>query len=113
MDTPCFFLRSALLDARADYNTGIREMQGEFCDVFYQKFKYCLADIIVYMRVRQIAPFYRIRPLRSNSTDAAYWRSRPYEERLAALEQIRNEYHTWKGDVQPGLQRVYTIVKRK
>lgn len=65
------------------------------------------------MKARQIAPVVRILPLRSSSADADYWRSRPYEERLAALEQIRNEYHTWKGDVQPGLQRVYTIVKRK
>ena len=43
---------------------------------------------------------------------AAYWRTQSYQARLAALEQIRQEYHRWKNDAQPGLQRVYTIVKR-
>jgi hypothetical protein len=65
------------------------------------------------MKARQITPVYHILPLRNPSADAVYWRSRPYEERLAALEQIRNEYHTWKGDVQPGIQTVYKIVKIK
>ena len=44
--------------------------------------------------------------------DAAYWRTLPYSERLAALEEIRREYHQWRYGVQPGFQRVYTIVKR-
>jgi hypothetical protein len=42
-----------------------------------------------------------------------YWRTQPYQSRLAALEQIRQEYHGWKNDVQPGLQRVFTSIKRK
>lgn len=45
-------------------------------------------------------------------TDAAYWRTLPYAARLAALEEIRREYHQWRYGVQPGFQRVYTIVKR-
>jgi hypothetical protein len=32
---------------------------------------------------------------------------------LAALEQIRQEYHRWKYGVQPRFQRVYRIVKRR
>lgn len=44
--------------------------------------------------------------------DAAYWRTLPYQERLEALEQIREEYHCWKADAQPGFQRVCSIVKR-
>lgn len=44
-------------------------------------------------------------------TDAAYWRSRPYVERLAALEELRQSYHHWKDDAQPGFQIVYSIVK--
>lgn len=50
--------------------------------------------------------------LGSEEKAAKYWRTRSYVARLAALEQIRQEYHHWKKDAQPGLQRVYTIVKQ-
>lgn len=43
---------------------------------------------------------------------AEYWRGQPYTARLAALEQIRQEYHRWKNNAQPGFQRVYRVVKR-
>lgn len=46
------------------------------------------------------------------SNDFAYWQAQPVEVRLAALEQIRREYHRWKYNAEPRLQRVYTIVKR-
>ncbi|MFH1908161.1 MAG: toxin secretion, membrane fusion protein, partial [Chloroflexota bacterium] len=45
-------------------------------------------------------------------TDAAYWRKQSYSARLAALEEIRQEYHRWRYGAEPGFQRVYTIVKR-
>jgi hypothetical protein len=45
-------------------------------------------------------------------SDFAYWQTRPYEERLAALESIRNDYLKWAYDIQPGFQRVYRIVKQ-
>jgi len=45
-------------------------------------------------------------------TDFAYWQTRSFEERLAALESIRNEYIKWAYNVQPGFQRVYRIVKQ-
>jgi hypothetical protein len=45
-------------------------------------------------------------------TDFAYWQTQSYQARLTALEKIRREYHAWKYDVEPRLQRVYTIVKR-
>jgi hypothetical protein len=45
-------------------------------------------------------------------SDAAYWREQPYVARLAALEQIRQEYHRWKYGAEPGFQRVYQIIKR-
>lgn len=44
--------------------------------------------------------------------DAAYWRSRPPQERLAALEAIRREYHDWPDDDCPRLQRVCSVRKR-
>ena len=44
--------------------------------------------------------------------DLNYWQSRSFEERLDALEQIRQEYNTWRYNAQQGLQRVYRVVKR-
>lgn len=45
--------------------------------------------------------------------DFSFWQSKPYEERLEALEQIRKEYNSWKYNAEQGLQRVYSIIKRK
>ena len=42
----------------------------------------------------------------------AYWQTQSYEARLAALEEIRREYHRWKYRAEPRFQRVYRIVKR-
>ncbi|MHC1782319.1 MAG: toxin secretion, membrane fusion protein [Anaerolineaceae bacterium] len=57
--------------------------------------------------------------LQQQGNDFAYWQSQPYEARLAALEEIRREYHDWinstskeTADVQPGFQRVCRIIKR-
>jgi hypothetical protein len=33
--------------------------------------------------------------LKTAKSDAVYWRTQPYADRLAALEQIRQEYHQW------------------
>ncbi len=52
-------------------------------------------------------------PLRKRKNDFAYWQTRPYAARLAALEEIRQEYHRWKYGVQPRFQRVYRIIKRR
>jgi hypothetical protein len=50
--------------------------------------------------------------LSDKKTDTAYWRKLPYQERIAALEDIRREYHRWRYGAEPGFQRVYTVVKR-
>jgi hypothetical protein len=50
--------------------------------------------------------------LGDKKTDAAYWRNQSYAARLAALEEIRQEYHRWRYGAEPGFQRVYSIVKR-
>lgn len=62
---------------------------------------------------RQISLVVTKRKIGMPKTDARYWRGRSYTDRLQALEEIRQEYHQWKGDAQPGLQRVYRITKRK
>jgi hypothetical protein len=59
-----------------------------------------------------IAKVYKKVKLKDQQSDFAYWQKQSYQVRLAALEQIRREYHNWKNDAEPGLQRVYTIVKR-
>lgn len=45
-------------------------------------------------------------------SDFAYWQTQSPQARLAALEQIRREYHQWSYGAEPGFQRVYRIVKR-
>lgn len=46
-------------------------------------------------------------------SDANYWRKQSPEKCLEALEQIRQEYHQFKYNAQPRLQRIYRIVKQK
>ena len=50
--------------------------------------------------------------LYATKSDFAYWQTQPYQVRLAALEEIRQEYHRWKYGAEPRLQRVYTIAQR-
>lgn len=52
-------------------------------------------------------------PISARKNDFAYWQTRPYAERLAALEEIRREYHRWKYGAEPRLERVLTIIKRE
>ncbi len=47
------------------------------------------------------------------TSDFFYWQQQLPEKRLEALEQIRQEYHQYKYNAEPRLQRVYTIVKQK
>jgi hypothetical protein len=50
--------------------------------------------------------------LREQKSDFAYWQTQSYQARLAALEEIREEFHRWKYGAEPGFQRVYSIGKR-
>ncbi len=62
--------------------------------------------------VRVIEKVYRKFNVKDQPTDFAYWQTQSYHARLAALEEIRREYHGWQDETWPRLQRVYTIVKR-
>jgi len=44
------------------------------------------------------------------SFDLKYWQ--PPAARLAALEEIRREYHGWKYGEEPRIEKVCSIVKR-
>jgi hypothetical protein len=62
---------------------------------------------------RTIAKTYTKVKLKDQKSDFEYWQTQPVEKRLETLEQIRNEYHAWKDDTQPGFQRVLSITKRE
>jgi hypothetical protein len=47
-------------------------------------------------------------------SDFKYWQAKSYAERLAALEEIRQEFNGWKyGDAEQGFQRVYRMTNLK
>ena len=50
--------------------------------------------------------------LGAQPSDFAYWQAQPPLARLAALEEIRQEYNRWRYGAKPGFQRVCRIVKR-
>ncbi|AMA07852.1 hypothetical protein [Picosynechococcus sp. PCC 73109] len=47
--------------------------------------------------------------LYERKNDRQFWLKKSYLERLAALENIRKEYHQWQYNAEPKFQRVYTI----
>ncbi len=57
--------------------------------------------------------FIRKGNIKEQGNDFQFWQSRPYEIRLATIEQIRNEYNSWKYGIEQGFQRVFKIIKRK
>ena len=62
---------------------------------------------------RIIAQTYSKIKVSEQPSDFAYWQTQPPIKRLETLEQIRTEYHRWKNDSQPRLQRVFSIIKRE
>ena len=66
------------------------------------------------MKNRTIEKVFSKTTLSERKSDFAYWQTKSYAERLAALEEIRQEYNNWKyTDAEQRLQRVYRIVKLK
>lgn len=61
------------------------------------------------MTTRRIAAVVR-KVVRNQGSDFAFWQSQSMSARLAALEEIRREYHRWKYGAEPRLQRVCSIV---
>lgn len=51
--------------------------------------------------------------LKNQPSDLEYWKGQPVEKRLEALEEMRNQYITWKYGSQQRFQRVYKIIERK
>ncbi len=63
--------------------------------------------------IEKIVAKYNLNDPASKKNDLAYWRSQPFSARLEALEQIRQEYHSWRYNAEQGFQRVYKILKRE
>lgn len=61
------------------------------------------------MGIRRVVKKYNIN---NQPNDYSYWQSKTYQERLAALEQIRSEYNSWRYLADQRLQRVYLIIKQ-
>ena len=51
--------------------------------------------------------------LGDKKTDSAYWRKQSYSARLAALEEIRQEYHHWRYGGEERIQKVVRIIRMK
>jgi len=50
--------------------------------------------------------------IKEQGNDFLFWQSQSYESRLSTIEEIRNEFNTWKYGSEQGFQRVYRIIKR-
>lgn len=50
--------------------------------------------------------------IKDQKSDFNYWQKQSYQKRLEALEEIRQQYHQYKYNAEPRLQRIYTIIKR-
>lgn len=57
--------------------------------------------------------YIKIKSLHDKSNDFNFWLKKSYEERLKAIEFLRQQYIKYKYDFQPRLQRVIRIVKMK
>ena len=79
----------------------------------YHKQKKCCISGTNEMKQRSIKKVVTKVSLRDQKSDADYWLSQTPAARLAALDEIRREYHQWRYGAEPRLQRVYTIVKQK
>lgn len=60
---------------------------------------------------RQIALVYRKMRISEQGSDVEYWLSQPPGARLAALEEIRREYHGWELGEEQKVERVVTIIR--
>ncbi|MFM7600481.1 MAG: hypothetical protein ACKO7R_04670 [Pseudanabaena sp.] len=47
--------------------------------------------------------------IKQQNNDFQYWQQQTPQKRIETLEQIRQEYHQYKYNAQPRLQRIYTI----
>lgn len=51
--------------------------------------------------------------LKNLKSDFEYWQKQPISSRLAALQEIREEYIGWKYDNGQEFQRIYSVIKQE
>ena len=51
--------------------------------------------------------------LKNLKSDFEYWQRQPISSRLAALQEIREEYIGWKYDNRQEFKRIYSVIKQK
>lgn len=56
--------------------------------------------------------YFRIISMKSSVTDLDYWMSVSWEERLSALEDLRQQLFNYDDKTPPRLQRVYSITQQ-
>lgn len=62
--------------------------------------------------MRTIAKIVTKSKMSEQKSDAEYWRAQPPSARIAALEEIRREYHKWRYGEEPRMQKVCRIIKQ-
>lgn len=55
----------------------------------------------------------KITSIKEKQSDYSYWMTKTPQERLEAIEFLRQQYIKFKDDLQPGLQRVCRITNQK
>jgi len=55
----------------------------------------------------------KIVSIKDKNSDLEYWLTKSSEDRLDAIEILRQQYIKFMKDVQPGLQRVCRIINQK
>ena len=54
----------------------------------------------------------KIISMKEKHSDLEYWMSKTWEERLTALESLRQQFYNYNDKTAPRLQRVYTITRQ-
>jgi lipopolysaccharide/colanic/teichoic acid biosynthesis glycosyltransferase len=62
--------------------------------------------------IEMVDPVIHKKKLHSKDNDFQYWKSKSMEERLDAIEFLRQSYMKTETDVQQRLQRVYRIIRK-
>lgn len=55
----------------------------------------------------------KITSVKEKQSDYSYWMTKTPQERLEAIEFLRQQYIKFKDDIQPGLQRFCKVTNRK
>lgn len=72
----------------------------------------CLVDAGRLIAVRDMKRIVTKKRKGDADTSSSYWVTRPVQERLAMVEQLRAEFHGWTDESQPRLSRVCRVVRR-